>query len=91
MPTLDSRDIELLDIASITLNYRKIPANGSDCLPLYGVAKFGIDKYPETFGSYKIDPSVKWKVIGISENPKRFTKTLKLRVAGLKFGDGVFF
>jgi hypothetical protein len=90
VPLVDSKDIELLDMVSIDLNYRIVPADGEDHVPLYGVAQYGTAKYPQSFGSYKIDPSVKWKVIAIREKPKSLSRVLKLRVAGTEFGDGVF-
>lgn len=90
VPMKDSRGIELLDLCSVSLNYRLAPAKGTDYIPLYGVAQYGSDKYPQSFGSYKIDPSIKWKVIAIREKPRSLSRVLKLRVAGTEIGDGVF-
>lgn len=90
VPTKDAIDIEILDLVSIDLNYRRIPQDGESSLPLYGVALYGENKYPQSFGSYKISPTTKWKVIAITENPKTASKKLKLRVAGTTYGDGVF-
>jgi len=90
VPIRDSQDIELLDKVKIDFGYRHAPADGETSLPLYGVAEYGVSKYPNVYGSYKIDPSIKWNVIGIKENPRSLTKSLKLRVAGKIYGDGVF-
>jgi hypothetical protein len=88
--TEDSDSIELLDLVSVSMPYRLSPPEGLEKVSQYGVAQYGTDKYNRTYGSYRIDPTVKWKVIGITENPKKFTRTLKLRVSGVTFGDGVF-
>lgn len=90
VPIFACRGIELLNKVSISLPYIKRPADGESVLPAYGISKYGEGKYAQTFGSYRIDPSVKWKVIGIREKTKNLSKVLKLRVAGESFGDGVF-
>lgn len=90
VPMIDSKDIEILDLVSIDFNYRKTPPDGFTTLPLYGVAQYGVNKYARTSGSYRIDPTVKWKVIGITEKPKNLSRVLKLRVSGITYGDGTF-
>ena len=90
VPTIDALTIELFDLVSIELNYRLIPADGEESLPLYGVAKYGEAKFPIARGSYRIDKSTKWKVIGINEKTEGRARVLKLRVAGTEYGDGTF-
>lgn len=90
VPLEDSAGIELFDLVSVALDYRLVPYDIGGSLPLYGVAEYGVAKYPIAKGSNRIDPSKKWKVISIRENPTSLSRTLKLRIAGTTFGDGVF-
>ncbi len=82
--------IELLDAVSVALDYRFAPAGGDEHIPLIGSSVYGSFHYPKSVGAYRINPSLKWKVISIDEDPKKFTTTLKLRQTGTQTHEGVF-
>jgi len=81
--------IELLDMVSLSVDYRIAPIDSSD-IPLRGAAQRGAALRPRTIGAYRILPKVKWKVVSIEEDPSKFTTTLKLRQSGTETHDGVF-
>lgn len=88
--TEDVKTANILDLVKANYNYKLTPDQRDDTLPLYGIAQYGMAHYPVSTGSFKILPNIKWKIIGISENAKGFTTTLKLRQAGTEANDGVF-
>lgn len=83
-------DIELLDLVSVDYDYRIIPYAGDDIAPTWGTVTWGAFNWPVTTGSLRISPKIKWKVIGIEEDPVKFTTFLKLRQAGTARHDGYF-
>lgn len=83
-----AKSVKLLDRVQVNYPLRYKPSN--DFLPVYGLSKYGTDKYPFTFGSTKIDSNVGFKIIEIEENPNSFTTILKLRQIGKDIGDGFF-
>ena len=88
--TEDVLGIELLD--SVSVNYPKMlfPDPAYEKLPMFGVAEYGTARYAIEKGSFGINPNISWKVIGIDENPGKFTTTLKLRQAGVTMVGGYF-
>lgn len=88
--TIDIIGIDLLDTVSIDYGYRTVPDPRDDILPMLGSAQIDEFHLPITEGSFRILPNVKWKVIGIDENTKKFETTLKLRQTGSLQHDGFF-
>ncbi len=90
-PTYVVRDVELLDRVSFNYPLRVKPIAGK-FLPIIGSTTIGDAEMPlpDTFGSLSIDPSIAFKVVEISENPKEFETTLKLRQIGVSLDDGQF-
>lgn len=84
------QDIELLDMVSLDFDYRVVPDPRDDFIPMLGTAALGTARLPITTGSFRINPKTKWKVIGIEEDPVKFTTALKLRQTGTAAHDGVF-
>lgn len=82
-------NIQLLDAVKIHYDYRVQPYDGDE-LALTGQAITGQAKLARTFGSHRILPNIKWKVIEIQEKPSSLTTVLKLRQAGNKTNDGYF-
>ena len=74
------KDFDLLRTVSINYPLRVKRFEGS-FLPIVGDTKIGDTeaKLPYKFGNNTISPDMAFKIIEISENPKRFTTTLKLR------------
>jgi len=88
--TEDVKQTRLLDIVRIGFDFRATPDPESDVVPIYGVAEYDTDFYPHAAGSFRITQNIRWKVIGISTNAKKFTTTLKLRQTGTEADDGFF-
>ncbi len=88
--TETAKGLNLFDLISVDYPYRVTPHELSDTLPLFGSAKFGESVFPRIQGNLKIDPRFAFKVIGIKENPKNFTTTLKIRQRGTTISDGLF-
>lgn len=86
--TENTNDIRLLDIVTIDITSALKPAEGQDYFPLYGISKYGEDYYPITTNTLPIRSIDLFKIIGIFEDPKNFTTTLKLRATGGALGGG---
>jgi len=84
------KQIRLLDLVSVSLPYKITPDIDDDRIAMYGVAMYGDEHYANTSGAFKIDQNISWKVYSISENPRNFTTTLKLRQTGTESHDGYF-
>lgn len=77
------KNSDLLD--RVSLNYpMRIVRHENKFLPIVGVAKIGdsLTPLPESYGNISISPAIAFKIIEISENPKSFQTTLKLRQYG---------
>jgi len=85
----DLKDIELLDTVKLYYDYRVAPYVG-DTLPLAGQVLAGQFTAARSFGSRRILPSQKWKVIEIEERASQSEITLKLRLSGNTTADGYF-
>lgn len=83
-------EIELLDMCSVSYNYRYSASGGETSVPLWGENNWGSFRWPKPTGAFRILPKTKWKVIGIEEDPAKFKTKLKLRQAGTERHDGVF-
>jgi hypothetical protein len=83
--------IKLLDRVSLNWPLLVKPWPGT-FFPVIGITKIGDDMepLPIRLGSIDVQPTVAWKVILIEENPKDFTKNLKLRQIGKNISDGYF-
>ncbi len=82
--------VELLDLVSISYDYRYTPSDDDERLPMWGQVQWGEFRWPAASGSFKILPKEKWKVISINEDLQRFRTRLKLRQTGIEEHDGVF-
>jgi len=78
----NSVDIQLLDLVTIDLSSTYKPAEGRDFFPIYGISKYGDDQYPLSWNKLPIRKSDIFKVIGIFEDPKKFSTILKIRWTG---------
>lgn len=89
VPTRIARKLSLLDRLSVNWPLRVKPPMGK-FLPVVGTAVVGdaMTPLPDTFGSISIDPGVGFKIIGITEEPKDFLTTLKIRQIGTTLSDG---
>jgi len=87
--TKEVKDLDFFDLVSIDYPYQYKPYAGNR-LPLYGSAIYGSAVYPQTIGMMKISPKIAFKIVGIREDPKDFTTTLKLRQTGISIDDGNF-
>lgn len=90
--TKDAKEISILDRVRVTYPLRYKPPYGKK-MRVYNRSEYNDSEtpYPEVYGDLRIDESEKWIVIGIYENTKDFTTTLKLRQAGAKnFKSGFF-
>lgn len=87
--TVDVKELEFFDLVSINYPYQVTPSRGSE-LPVYGVQRYGESVYPRIQGNLKIVPNVAFKVIGIKEDPTKFTTKIKLRQTGTRVDDGFF-
>lgn len=88
--TEEVKNARILDLVKIDYNYKITPDPRDSKLPLLGHDALGTFNLPQTSGSFRILPNIKWKIIGITENAKNFTTVLKLRQAGTEANDGVF-
>lgn len=86
----DVAGIELLDLVSVNYPRMIFPDAEYGEIPMFGTAEFGTARFPVEYGSFEIDANIKWKVIGIDNQPEAFTTTLKLRQAGDETGGGYF-
>lgn len=82
------QNIEMLDYVTLDWNYRLAPYPGDDTVPMWGAVEWGAFNWPKEIGPIRIHPDVIWKVIGIDEDPVKFTTRLKLRHAGILTSDG---
>lgn len=87
--TVDVKALDFFDLVSINYPYKVTPTPGQE-LPIYGVQKYGESYYPRVQGNLKIRPNVAFKVIGIKEEPEKFTTKIKLRQTGNRIDDGYF-
>lgn len=87
--TIDVKNLDFFDLVSIDYPYRTTPESGQE-LPIYGVQRYGESVYPRIQGNLKIRPNVAFKVIGIKEDPTKFTTQIKLRQTGTRIDDGYF-
>jgi len=87
--TIDVKELNFFDLVSINYPYKVTPTPGQE-LPIYGVQKYGESYYPRVQGNLKINPNVAFKVIGIKEDPTKFTTKVKLRQTGTRIDDGYF-
>jgi len=85
--TETAQGIDIYDPVQVDFQPRLAPAD-SNKLPVYGQAKYGSVVYPFEDISVLISSANVYKVIGITENPKNFTTTLKLRQVGNGISDG---
>lgn len=83
--TKDAKNIRLLDSISVNYPLRTQPPKDKK-MAIYDASVYDDPDYvyPLTFGNFGIDKDVKWKVIGILEDTKKFLTVLKLRQAGIK-------
>ncbi len=84
-------NVRLLD--RVSMNWPLLLKPWPDCFfPIIGITEIGstIEKLPIRLGTIDIPANIAWKVIQIEEDPKKFTKTLKLRQAGKSIEDGYF-
>lgn len=90
VPLSSVEGIQLLD--RVSLDWPVLIKPWNMFFPVVGITKIGESgqELPIRLGSIDISPNVKWKVIQIEEDPKKFTKTLKLRQAGVDIADGYF-
>jgi hypothetical protein len=86
--TENANNIMLLDIVTIDITSVLKPADGQDYFPLYGISEYGDDYYPITINTLPIRSIDLFKIIGVFEDPKKFTTTLKLRATGGALGSG---
>jgi len=82
-----AKGLSLFDLVSIDYPYEVKPY-GDHKLPLYGSAVYGTAVYPYIRGNIKIRANEAFKVIGVSEDPKKFLTTVKLRQRGTTLSDG---
>jgi hypothetical protein len=75
-------NLKILDLVIVDMTAVSTPAEGEDYFPLYGISKYGEDKYPLVTSPIPIRNTDLFKVIGIFEDPKKFSTTLKLRATG---------
>jgi len=89
--TVTASAYDLLAPVSVNFPLRLQPDAGNE-LPIVGITKIdeATEPLPNEYGSLEIDPSIAFKIIGIQENVKAFTTTLKLRQVGTTLSDGVF-
>jgi hypothetical protein len=80
--TENADTIKLLDLVTVDVTSVSKPAEGMDYFPLYGISEYGSDNYPLVVSPLPIRSNDLFKVIGIFEDPKNFTTTLKLRATG---------
>ena len=90
LKTSEVRGIGFFDLIAIDMPYRTSLAKNQSTLPLYGSALYGSAIYPKISGSLKIRKSKSFKVVGVTENPKSLTTTLKIRQTGVTLNDGFF-
>lgn len=81
---------DLLHRVSLNIPLSAFPPPGKR-LPMIGEAQIGDAETPLPFtqGSISIDPRILFKIIEISENPKTFLSTLKVRETGTELMDGI--
>jgi hypothetical protein len=89
VPTRIASGVEILDLVSVDFP-KVVKPYDQNKIPIAGQAIAGEAVFPHSLGSFSIAPIIKWKVIGITENPSNFETTLKLRQAGIRENDGVF-
>lgn len=87
--TVDVKELDFFDLVSVDYPYKVTPTPGQE-LPIYGVQKYGESYYPRIQGNLKISPNVAFKVVGIKEEPTKFTTKIKLRQTGIAIDDGYF-
>lgn len=88
--TFLAKEFDILDRVSVDFPLKVHPA--SFFLPISGAFSSGDEDYktPYTTGSVVIDPRIVFKIIAITEDPKSFNTTFKLRQAGTEINDGYF-
>lgn len=92
VPFRVGKDIKMLDLVSINEPYRLTPTNSDKILTaIDSLGTIGqVGGLPYENASHRILPNVKFRVIGILEQPDTFTILLKLRQTGRTPMDGYF-
>jgi len=87
--TFIAKDIQVLDFVRVSLEPKLIPIQ-ADFIPFWdtGLLWDSGNFWPIEQGDYNIDIELGFKVIGIVEDPKKFSTTLKLRQIGKSNSDG---
>jgi len=76
----DIDTIQLNQLDKVSVDYPSTSvAVGDALLPIYGVAKYGADKYPFTEFALAIDTSERFKIIGITVDIKNQEVVFKMR------------
>lgn len=85
-------EVELLQPVSITWPLLTKRYTEDHHMPVVGYTTIDdtVDVLPRVSGNFEVDPSEKYRVIGIDQDPNTFTVSLKLRQAGITYGEGVF-
>ena len=76
--TYDLLDLKLLDKVAIDYPTLYFPAD-ENALPLYGVAKFGVAKFPYGEWSLTFETTDNFKILGIETSLKKEEITFNLR------------
>lgn len=84
--SIDAKNVALFDLASISMTGLLKQSDGNP-LPLYGLARYGEEKYPVNIGAVEVSSAIGFKVIGRSIDVERKITTLKLREIGTGSGD----
>lgn len=90
IPTTIAKEYTLLDRVTVDYPLKAFPT--SQFLPICGAFACGseLHKTPIVRGSISIAPTIGFKIIEITEDPKSFKSTLKLRQVGTEVDDGMF-
>lgn len=90
--TLVAKNHGLLDTVQMNYPFQLRRPKEGNFYPIVGVTKIGdaSDPLPQEYGPLMIDSNIAFKIIGITENVKKFTTTLKLRQTGTETFDGIF-
>lgn len=85
-------EVELLQPVSISWPLLTKPYSDAHHMPVVGYTQIDdpVEVLPRVSGNLEVDPTEKYRVIGIDQDPNLFTVSLKLRQAGTTYGEGVF-
>jgi hypothetical protein len=84
---LEAIDVNLFDLVSVDFKPIYKPVEGT--LPIYGVAQYGVAKYPITLNKVSISDKIGFKVIAKEIDVINQVTTLKLREIGNKAGGNM--